>query len=240
MNLEEFENKFVIYLSELNLKLNEKQIRQFYMYMNLLLEWNKKINLTAITQEDEIILKHFVDSLTIVKYLKEGATVIDVGTGAGFPGIPIKIVREDVNVVLMDSLNKRLKFLDEVIKELELEKITTVHSRAEELARSKKYRESFDVATSRAVANLSTLAEYMLPFVNVGGQCICMKGSEVEEELEQAKNAISVLGGIINTINTFDLPKSDMGRNIIVIDKVRKTPEKYPRKPGTPAKEPIA
>lgn len=240
MNLEEFENKFVTYLSELNLKLNEKQIRQFYMYMNLLLEWNEKINLTAITQEDEMILKHFVDSLTIVKYLKEGATVIDVGTGAGFPGIPIKIVREDVNVVLMDSLNKRLKFLDEVIKELELKKISTIHSRAEELARSKKYRESFDVATSRAVANLSTLAEYMLPFVNVGGKCICMKGSEVEEELEQAKNAISVLGGKINTINTFNLPKSDMGRNIIVIDKVRKTPEKYPRKPGTPAKEPIA
>lgn len=240
MNLEEFENKFVTYLSELNLKLNEKQIRQFYMYMNLLLEWNEKINLTAITQEDEIILKHFVDSLTIVKYLKEGATVIDVGTGAGFPGIPIKIVREDVNVVLMDSLNKRLKFLDEVIKEVELKKISTIHSRAEELARSKKYRESFDVATSRAVANLSTLAEYMLPFVNVGGKCICMKGSEVEEELEQAKNAISVLGGKINTINTFNLPKSDMGRNIIVIDKVRKTPEKYPRKPGTPAKEPIA
>lgn len=240
MNLEEFENKFVTYLSELNLKLNEKQIRQFYMYMNLLLEWNKKINLTAITQEDEIVLKHFVDSLTIVKYLKEGTTVIDVGTGAGFPGIPIKIFREDVNVVLMDSLNKRLKFLDEVIKELELKKISTIHSRAEELARSKKYRASFDVATSRAVANLSTLAEYMLPFVSLGGQCICMKGSEVEEELEQAKNAISILGGKINTINTFDLPKSDMGRNIIVIDKVRKTPEKYPRKPGTPAKEPIA
>ncbi len=240
MNLEEFENKFVTYLSELNLKLDEKQIRQFYIYMNLLLEWNEKINLTAITQEDEIILKHFVDSLTIVKYLKEGATVIDVGTGAGFPGIPIKIVREDINVVLMDSLNKRLKFLDEVIKELELKKISTIHSRAEELARSKKYRESFDVATSRAVANLSTLAEYMLPFVILGGQCICMKGAEVEEELEQAKNAISVLGGKINTINTFDLPKSDMGRNVIVIDKVRKTPEKYPRKPGTPAKEPIA
>lgn len=220
-------------------ELTEKMSQQFEEYMKLLLEWNEKINLTAITQEDEIILKHFTDSLTISKYIKEGKSVVDVGTGAGFPGIPLKIAREDLNVTLVDSLNKRLIFLEDVIQKLGLEQVKTLHSRAEEFGQNKKYRESFDVATSRAVANLSTLVEYLLPLVKVGGICICMKGSEVKEELEESKKAIQILGGEIEETHEFTLQGSDIKRNIIIIRKKSSTPNKYPRKSGTPAKEPI-
>lgn len=219
--------------------INEKMGQQFEDYMNLLLEWNEKINLTAITEEDDIILKHFVDSLTISKYIKEGKSIVDVGTGAGFPGIPVKIAREDVNVTLVDSLNKRILFLQEVIEKLQLQNITTLHYRAEEFGQNKKYRENFDIATSRAVANLSTLVEYLLPLVKVGGICICMKGSEIQEELENSKKAIEILGGKIEQVQEFTLPESDIKRNIIIIKKISSTPKKYPRKPGTPAKEPL-
>ena len=220
-------------------ELSENMQQQFEDYMKLLLEWNEKINLTAITEEDDIILKHFVDSLTILKYIEQGKTIVDVGTGAGFPGIPVKIAIPDTKVTLVDSLNKRILFLKDVIEKLGLQSIETLHFRAEEFGQNKKYRESFDIATSRAVANLSTLVEYLLPLVKVGGTCICMKGSEVKEELENAKKAITILGGKIETVEEFTLPESDIKRNIVIIKKVNATPNKYPRKSGTPAKEPI-
>lgn len=216
--------------------LDENKIDKFYRYMNLLIEWNKKVNLTAIIEPSEIILKHFIDSLTIAKYIKDKERVIDVGTGAGFPGIPISIVKEDVNITLLDSLNKRILFLNEVIKFLNLKQIEAVHGRVEEFA--KKERESYDIATSRAVAPLNILLEYLLPLVKVGGKCICMKGSNVEE-IEEAQNALKVLGGKVEKIEKITLPKSDIMRNIIIIRKVQTTPVKYPRKVGTPSKNPI-
>ena len=220
-------------------ELIEEMQQQFEDYMKLLLEWNEKINLTAITEEDEIILKHFVDSLTISKYIKEGNSIVDVGTGAGFPGIPLKIARKDLKVTLVDSLNKRILFLNEVIEKLGLGDIETLHFRAEEFGQNKKYRESFDIATSRAVANLSTLVEYLLPLVKVGGICVCMKGSEIKEELENSKKAIEILGGEVEQVEEFYLPGTDIKRSIVIVKKISSTPKKYPRKPGTPAKEPI-
>ena len=180
-----------------------------------------------------------MDSLTILKYIKDGEKIVDVGTGAGFPGLPVKIAREDIEVTLVDSLNKRILFLQDVIEKLKLQNIKTLHFRAEEFGQNKKYRESFDIATSRAVANLSTLVEYLLPLVKVGGICICMKGSEIAEELENSKKAINVLGGEIELVEEFALPESDIKRNIVIIKKINSTPRKYPRKAGTPSKEPI-
>lgn len=239
MEKQEFEQKIKTYADETKIVLNEQQIHQFYQYMELLLEWNEKINLTAITNPEEIIVKHFIDSLTIAKHVKENARLIDVGTGAGFPGIPLKIIREDIEITLLDSLNKRVNFLNEVIRELKLSKIQAVHSRVEDFAKDKKNRESFDYATSRAVANLSTLSEYLIPLVKIGGNAISMKGSEVDEEMKQSQKAISLLGGKIETIETFQLPQSDINRNIIIIHKSQNTPNKYPRKAGMPSKEPI-
>lgn len=240
MNKEEFENILKKTSEEINIELKKEQIEKFYKYMKLLLDWNEKINLTAITDPKEIILKHFIDSLTIQKYIKENSYLVDVGTGAGFPGIPIKIFRKDIKVVLLDSLNKRINFLNEVCKELELENISAIHSRVEEFAKNKKYREKFDVVTSRAVANLSTLTEYMLPLTKIGGLCICMKGKEVEEELKEAKKAICVLGGTIREQNEFFLKGEEkISRNIILLEKIKTTPSKYPRKAGTPSKEPL-
>ena len=224
---------------QMGVSLGEKETEQFMTYLSLLLEWNEKMNLTAITDPKEIILKHFVDSLTIAKYVEEGKSIIDMGTGAGFPGIPIKIYRKDVKVVLADSLNKRIKFLDEVIDKLKLENVETIHCRAEELGKNKQYREKFDYATSRAVANLSTLSEYLMPFVKLNGKCIFMKTIEVEEELEKAKKAIKTLGGKIEKVDKFEIPESDLGRSIIIVKKEKITPSKFPRKPGTPAKEPL-
>lgn len=239
MEIEKFEEILRTYLKKIDIELSKKQIEQFYTYMNLLLEWNEKINLTAITEPEEVILKHFVDSLTISAYIKKGSKLVDMGTGAGFPGIPLKILRDDIEITLVDSLNKRINFLNEVIKELELREISTVHARAEEFGQNKKYREKFDIATSRAVANLSTLSEYLVPLVKLEGKIICMKGSEVKEEVENAKNAIKILGGKIEKEESFNLPNSDMKRNLVIIKKIKNTPAKYPRKPGTPAKEPI-
>lgn len=215
------------------------QETKFNNYMELLLDWNEKINLTAITEKEDIILKHFKDSLTIEEFIPENAKVIDVGTGAGFPGIPLKIVRKDISLTLLDSLNKRIKFLDEVVNNLELENVETIHSRAEDAGMNKKYREQYDIATSRAVANLSTLLEYLMPFVKVGGSVICMKGPNVEEELNNAKHAISELGGEIQEIKNFKLEGTDNERNIIIIKKVKPISGKYPRKAGMPANNPL-
>lgn len=239
MEIEEFSKLISSYGKEISIEFSNIQIEKFYKYMNLLIEWNEKINLTAITEPKEIIIKHFIDSLTVLKDIKGKNTLVDVGTGAGFPGIPLKIMDEEIKITLLDSLNKRINFLNEVINQLDLKNIETIHSRVEEAGKNKKYRESFDIATARAVANLATLSEYMLPLVKVGGKSICMKGSEVSEELQNSKKAISILGGEIENIDNFQLPKSDMMRNIVIIKKVKATPNKYPRKPGTPSKEPI-
>lgn len=239
MKIEEFKLELEKYLKELNIELNEKQINGFYKYMKLLIEWNEKINLTAIIEPKEIILKHFVDSLTINKYIEKNAKLIDIGTGAGFPGIPLKILRPDISVTLIDSLNKRINFLNEVIKEIRLEKIETIHSRAEEIGKNVKYREKYDISTSRAVANVATLSEYLIPLVKENGKCIYMKGPDIEEELLNGKKAINVLGGEVKKMEEFNLPKTDIKRTIIIINKIKKTPNNYPRKAGMPAKEPI-
>lgn len=239
MELKEFTEKIINQSKMLNIELTDNRIKKLYRYMKLLLEWNEKINLTAITDQDEIIQKHFIDAFTVSKYIISGKKVIDVGTGAGFPGIPLKIIRDDIDITLLDSLNKRINFLQVVIEELELKKIRAVHFRVEEFGKNSKYRESFDISVSRAVANLSTLTEYMLPLVKIGGICICMKGSNISDEVQNAKKAINVLGGNIQSIDEFFLPYSDIKRNIIVIDKKEKTPVKFPRKPGIPSKEPL-
>ena len=239
MDIKDFSELMIDYGKEINIVFTEEQLQKFYQYMNLLIEWNEKINLTAIVEPKEIILKHFIDSLTIIKYIEPNKSVIDIGTGAGFPGIPVKIMREDLDITLLDSLNKRIHFLNEVIQKLELKNITAIHARIEEFAKNKQYREAFDVATSRAVANLTTLSEYMLPMVDLKGMAICMKGSEINEEISKSKNSIKLLGGKIDKIEEFTLPKSDNGRNLILIKKERQTPGKYPRKPGIPSKEPL-
>lgn len=235
----DFNKKLEEKLKLIDINISETEIENFKIYMELLLEWNEKINLTAITNEDDMILKHFIDSLTIKKYMSENEKIIDIGTGAGFPGIPLAIMNKNNEITLMDSLNKRIVFLNDVIDKLKLTNVKAIHSRAEELARNKTYREKYDVAVSRAVANLSTLVEYMLPFVSVGGKCICMKGPNIEEELKNAKNAIKELGGEIIKIENFKLPESDNERNIVIIKKIKETSSKYPRKSGTPSKEPI-
>ena len=224
---------------KIGIEISEEEANKFYNYMNILIQWNEKINLTAITAPDEVSLKHFIDSITINKYIENGNSIMDIGTGAGFPGIPLKIINKDKKFTLADSLNKRINFLNEVSKELCLENLECIHSRAEELATNLDYREKYDIVTSRAVARLATLLEYMLPFVKIGGKCICMKGANIEEELEEAKKAIDVLGGKVEIVDKMCLPESNMERNIIVINKVRTTPSKYPRKAGIPSKQPI-
>ena len=239
MEKELWKNDLTKQCDELKLKIDEKMQEQFYTYMKLLIKWNENINLTAITEPKEVLQKHFIDSLTILPYIEENSSIIDVGTGAGFPGIPIKIANMSIKVTLLDALNKRLNFLQDVINNLQLSNIETIHSRAEEAGRNKELRQGFDIATSRAVAPLNILVEYLLPLVKIGGKCICMKGSNIEEEINNSKKAIEVLGGKIEKIEEFFLPNSDIKRNIIVIRKVTETPLKYPRKPGTPSKEPI-
>lgn len=237
--MEKFKQYFINMLEKINVMLDDKQIEDFYGYMNELIEWNKNINLTAITEEKEIIQKHFIDSLTIFKYLNKNDKIIDVGTGAGFPGIPLRIADETFDITLLDSLNKRILFLKNVIEKLKLNNIKTIHSRVEDAAINPQYREKYDIATSRAVAQLNVLLEYLLPLVKVGGKCICMKGGNVEEELENSKKALEILGGKVEKIESFELPDSDIKRNIIIIKKVSHTPKAYPRKAGTPSKKPL-
>lgn len=239
MKKEDFFKKMQEKSTALGVRFFMEQAEQFFEYMNLLIEWNEKMNLTAITEPTEIIEKHFIDSLTILNKIDNNQKVVDVGTGAGFPGIPLSIMNPTLKITLVDSLNKRLIFLQEVVAKLNLKNIEIVHARAEEFGQNKKYRENFDIATSRAVANLSTLSEYLIPLVKVGGKVISMKASEAQEEINQAQKAIDVLGGKINKIEEFNLPQSDIGRTIIIIDKQKHTPGRYPRKPGTPSKEPI-
>lgn len=239
MLLSEFEKIFIEEAQKINIELDKNQIEKFYKYMDLLIEWNEKINLTAITNRKDIIVKHFIDSLTIQRYLGDAVNIIDVGTGAGFPGIPIKIINPNLKVVLVDSLNKRINFLQEVIKKLNLDNIEVIHARAEDLGQNKKYREAFDIVTSRAVANMSVLSEYLLPLARVNGKCICMKGSDIEEELENSKYAINLLGGKIEQVDKFELSNERIGRNIIIVKKLKNTPNSYPRKAGTPAKKPL-
>ena len=239
MKKEEFFKKMQEKSRDLGIVFLVEQTEQFFDYMNLLIEWNEKINLTAITDPEEIILKHFIDSITILKELEDNSKVVDVGTGAGFPGIPLSIMNPSLKITLVDSLNKRLIFLQEVVDKLNLKNVEIVHARAEEFGQNKKYREKFDISTSRAVANLSTLSEYLIPLVKVDGKVISMKASQAQEEINDAQKAIEVLGGKIEKIDEFNLPQSDIGRTVIIIKKEKQTPNKYPRKPGTPSKEPI-
>ena len=228
-------------LNELGVRLNDVQKEQFDRYYELLVEWNRVMNLTGITDYDEVNLKHFTDSLTIVRInnMENVPTLIDIGTGAGFPGLPIKIAFPHIKVILLDSLNKRIKFLDKVIDELNLDNVFTLHGRAEDYAKKVEYREQFDTCVSRAVANLSTLSEYCLPFVKEGGNFISYKSAESDEEISHSEKAINLLGGKINRVEKFVLPGSDMRRALVKIDKVKSTPKKYPRKAGMPGKEPL-
>lgn len=228
-------------IRQLGLNLSTDQLNQFITYYEILVEWNQVMNLTAITEFDEVVQKHFVDSLSIVKAvdMKEKLNIIDIGTGAGFPGIPIKIAFPHVEVVLLDSLNKRIQFLNEVIQTLQLKGIRAVHGRAEDFSRNKEYREVFDLGVSRAVANLASLAEYCMPYVKVGGTFLPYKSGKIEEELEQSKKAIHVLGGKIEDKVLFQLPNSDIERAFVKIKKVQSTPKSYPRKAGMPTKSPI-
>lgn len=213
-------------------------VDKFYKYMKLLLEWNEKINLTAIKDEKEFIIKHFVDSLMVNYLVKGKKRIIDVGTGAGFPGIPLKLFNEEQNVTLIDSVNKKVNVLNNIIEELNLKNVEAIHTRAEDLAQNKVYRENFDIAVSRAVANMTTLVEYLIPFVKVGGYIICMKGPNFEEELNESKNAIKILGGELEKVECFNI-NGQLERNVIIIKKIKNTPNKYPRGQGKPLKMPI-
>ena len=226
---------------EFGIELSDYQLKQFYDYYELLIEWNEKINLTAITDFNEVLKKHFLDSISLVKAvpLDGSFTLIDIGTGAGFPGIPIKIAFPNIKVTLLDSLNKRVIFLEEVISKLGLTEIEAIHGRAEDFAKEGMLRESVDYSVSRAVANLSSLCEFCLPYVKVGGMFISYKSEKAKEEMQISKNAIDILGGNILGCENFLLPGTDMERNFVIIKKVVPTPLKYPRKAGTPIKKPL-
>lgn len=239
MKEDEFNNIIEKYAQKINIELQENQKKMLYQYMNILLEWNKRINLTAIVEENEIILKHFIDSLTIKKYIKQDNEVIDIGTGAGFPGIPLKILNNSIKLTLLDSVNKKINFLEQIKKELKLQNVECIHSRAEQYIIENNKRETYDIGVSRAVASLNTLVEYILPYIKINGICICMKGPNIQEELKEAEKAINVLGGKIEKIEEITLPYSDIKRNIIIIRKEKNTPKEYPRKAGKPKTNPI-
>ena len=235
-------DKFEQQLADLDILLTDKQKEQFCRYYEMLVEWNKVMNLTGITEYDEVNEKHFVDSLSVKKAvdMKKIQSLIDIGTGAGFPGIPLKILYPHLHVVLLDSLQKRIKFLDAVIEKLGLEDIETLHGRAEDYAKKTEYREQFDICVSRAVANLSSLSEYCIPYIRTGGIFISYKSGDVDDEVKRSEKAVKILGGKIDDIIKFQLPGTEIGRSFVKIRKIEQTKKKYPRKAGVPGKEPLS
>ncbi|MEG2983939.1 MAG: 16S rRNA (guanine(527)-N(7))-methyltransferase RsmG [Peptostreptococcaceae bacterium] len=228
-------------IKDLGIEPTDKMLENFKTYRDILVDWNQKMNLTGIEDEKEVYIKHFLDSISVVKsgYIKDGMSIIDVGTGAGFPGMPLRICLENLQVTLLDSLNKRINFLQEVGNNLGIDNIEFIHGRAEDFAKQEEYREQYDIATARAVAGLPILMEFCVPFVKVGGHFICLKGPNANLELEESNSAMEVLGvEFIEKIN-IDLPDSNLNHNILVFKKVRNTPDKYPRKAGKPTKSPI-
>ena len=236
MNEEEIKNNINKIFSKNEVILTQEQIEKFYLYMNNLIEWNKNINLTAIKNEDDIIVKHFLDS-SIINDKVYGNKILDIGSGAGFPGIPLKIVNDNLEVTLIDAVNKKVNFMNDTIDKLKLKKIISIHGRAEDFGHEKEYREKFDTIITRAVANMSTLVEYMLPFVKVGGKCLCMKGPDCEEEINSAKNAIKKLGGKIEEIINYKVEENE--RCLVIISKANNTEKLFPRRQGKPLKSPL-
>lgn len=227
--------------TKLNISFSDKQLDQFERYYELLLEWNKKINLTAITEYEDVVIKHFADSALVCRFFdfNKGSYLIDVGTGAGFPGIPIKILNPDCRIVLLDSLNKRIKFLDEVKEELGLKYTDCIHGRAEDVSRENEYRERFDFSVSRAVANLSTLSEYCIPFLKTGGKFISYKSDKSDDEIKDSGNALKCLNSKLTSVEEIDIPDTDIKRRIIIITSNGPVNKKYPRKAGIPSREPL-
>lgn len=228
-------------LEAMNIENSQELIEKFRIYMEGVLEWNEKVNLTTITDPDEFVIKHFIDSIICANYPEyiNAAKIIDVGTGAGFPGIPLSIISPEKEFILMDSLNKRLKIIDELCQRADIKNVVTLHARAEELAKNKAHRERYDLCVSRAVANMAVLAEYCLPFIKVGGFLMAYKGPEAENEVREAEHALSLLGGRAEEIRNGNLKEFGIDHKVVVIKKVSNTPSKYPRKPGTPTKEPL-
>ncbi len=223
------------------LEFDEDKYNKLMQYKDLVIEWNEKINLTAITEEEEFIKKHFIDSIKVFRSseLKDSKKIIDIGTGAGFPGIPIKIINPDIEVVLLDSLNKRVNFLNEVINKLQLKGVTAIHGRAEDFAREKKYREAFDTVVSRAVANMAVLSELCIPYVKLNGHFIALKGPAVDEEIQEGLKAVTTLGGVVEKVIEVEVEDTDLNHNLVIVKKIKETPKVYPRKAGTASKKPI-
>ena len=238
MELEEFKKIFEKELTDNNIIIKESNYDKYYFYMKEIISWNEKINVTAITDEKEFLVKHFIDSLTVNRFIEDKKSLIDIGTGAGFPGVPLKLSNSTLKVTLIDSVNKKLNVIKDISEKINLEGMEIIHTRAEDLATNKNYREKYDYATTRAVSRLNTIVEYMLPFIKIGGKAICMKGPNVEEEVEEAVKAIEVLGGKIEKIEEIIIDNK-YERNLVVISKEKSTPKQFPRGKGKPLKEPL-